>query len=276
MQWFQAILKRDHPHKYAINSKLLGDHAEIAWSNLGYWDVENVSYPQACHRLAQHLADTIHLNSNDILLDLGCGQGASLALWKEHYQLKHIEAVELQETCVRSIQNKLDYVHKIHCNSFLNLKAEHFDCKFDAILCIDAAYHSNLNSFLEVVAQILNSEGRLAFHYLVLTEKFQHLNAIEKLKLKYLLKYADVKCEYLFNLEQTTQILEQRGFKQVHIENLSEHVLVGFAEYIQQQKIISKAKISLDQLKINMTAKLCQKLYTDGLVDYVQISVIKE
>lgn len=275
MQWLQAILKHDYPHKYAINSKLLGDHAEIAWSNLGYWDVEDVSYPLACQRLAQRLADSIHLNSNDILLDLGCGQGASLTLWKEQYQLTHIEAVELQAACVNSIRNKLDYLYKIHCDSFLNLKAEYFDYMFDAILCIDAAYHSDLNSFLEMIVPILNSKGRLAFHYLVLTEKFQYLNAIEKFKLKNLLKCADIKCEYLLNSEQTTQLLEQHGFKEVHIVNLSENVFAGFAQYIQRQKIISKAKISLDQLKINMTAKLCQKLYTDGLVDYVQISAIK-
>ena len=29
------------------------------------------------------------------------------------------------------------------------------------------------------------------------------------------------------------------------------------------------------QLKIGMTAKLCQKLYQDGLVRYVQVSAVK-
>ena len=110
MKWLQAIQTKQPQHKYAINAAMLGDHNELAWSNLGYWNHTHDSYPQACRQLAIHLATAINLNSKDKLLDLGCGKGASLVLWHEHFKVQHIEAVELQAACVDNIQNKLQQI----------------------------------------------------------------------------------------------------------------------------------------------------------------------
>lgn len=275
MYMLEAMFKRTPKHKYAINSKLLGDSAELAWSNLGYWDTATVSYPQACRQLAQRLADAINLNSNDILLDLGCGQGASLSLWKTIFHVKHVEAVELQPLCAQYIQNNVNFIHKIHCESFLNLKSEDFEFKFDVVLCIDAAYHTNLNSFINLIKPILNSKGRLAFHYLALSEKFQHLNSFQKMKYQYLFKCADVNLKHLCTVTDMEYLLDKNGFEQVKIEDLSENVLHGFAHYIHEHAVLKEKSRDLEHFKILMTAKLCQKLYADGLIDYVQVSAVK-
>ncbi|MFW1931658.1 SAM-dependent methyltransferase, partial [Acinetobacter baumannii] len=83
MKWLQAIQQKLPKHKYAIDAKMLGDNAECAWSNLGYWDEATSSYPQACQQLAERLAQAVQLNQHDRVLDLGCGQGASLKYWLE-------------------------------------------------------------------------------------------------------------------------------------------------------------------------------------------------
>ena len=121
MKWFQALTQNIPEHKYAINAAMLGDRNEFAWSNLGYWQNLNETYPQACRNLATQLADSIHLNSNDFLLDLGCGKGASLSLWKSHYAVEHIEAVDMQAICVDKINHSILNIHKAYCESFLNL-----------------------------------------------------------------------------------------------------------------------------------------------------------
>lgn len=270
-------------HKYAINSKMLGDDNLIAWSNLGYWDAKTTSYPHACRRLASRLADAVALSSTDRLLDLGCGQGASLQLWNTQYHVRHIEAVELQVHCVRLIQQNLDFIHRIQCDSFLNLNTQNFEFKFDVILCIDAAYHYNLNSFLNSVSNILNSQGRLGFHSLSLTEKFDTLTAVQKLKYQALLKCADVCLSDLNTAQQIEQLLWQHGYDEIQIEQLTEPVLSGFSDYIQKRQQarpkkssgMPSLKKSLDRFKIEMTAKLCQKLYTEGLINYVQITAKK-
>lgn len=173
MKWLQAIQQKLPKHKYAIDAKMLGDNAECAWTNLGYWDEATSSYPQACQQLAERLAQAVQLKQHDRILDLGCGQGASLKYWLEHYQIQDLEAVELQQQCVDKIQKRLPQIKAIHCQSFLNLNALLLTQPFDVVLCIDAAYHSDLNLFLNSVVPILNSKGRLGFHTLMLSDTGQ-------------------------------------------------------------------------------------------------------
>ena len=272
MQWLQAVFKTKPQHKYAIDAKMLGDQAEIAWSNLGFWDTATVSYPQACSQLAQRLADAIYLNSNDTLLDLGCGQGASLVLWKTHYQVQHIEAVELQASCTALIQKNLNFVHRVHQQSFLNLNEKSFEFKFDAVLCIDAAYHSDLNSFLSSVDSVLNSKARIGFHYLALTDRWQILSRIQQQKYAYLLKCADIQIQHLKTNNQIENTLQEFEFKNIQIKDISHAVLNGFAGFAQQRKAQCRG---LAGFKIQMTAKLCEKLYRDGLLAYIQVSAEK-
>ena len=274
MKWLQAIQQYLPTHKYAINSRILGDDAELAWSNLGYWEDAKSSYPQACQELAFHLAQSIQLTSNDHLLDLGCGQGASLIFWLKQFQIQNLSAVELQPHCVEKIQKNLNSKVKITQDSFLNLKNIYPQHSLDAVLCIDAAYHSDLNSLLFSVFDILNSKGRFAFHYLMLSDEFLNLNSLQQLKYQSLLKAADVNLKHLNSKQGLHAQLENAGFEVLDIADLSTPVLQGFARYIQQQKP-GAAHFNLDQFKIQMTAKLCEKLYSDGLIRYVQISVRK-
>ena len=52
--------------------------------------------------------------------------------------------------------------------------------------------------------------------------------------------------------------MQQAGFENIQIEDISEFVFQGFADYIQEQK--SQMSLShVDQFKIKMTAKLCEK-----------------
>jgi cyclopropane fatty-acyl-phospholipid synthase-like methyltransferase len=275
MKWLQAIRQKLPQHKYAINAKQLGDNAELAWSNLGYWDDATSSYPAACRQLADQLAQAVALTSNDHLLDLGCGQGASLLYWHQHYQVQHIEAVELQASCVIQIQKYFPQITAIYPQSFLNLKQIPFKQYFDVVLCIDAAYHSNLNSFLDSAGSVLNLKGRLGFHYLMLSEQWLNLNALQQQKYKWLLKAADVNLEHLMTAPLLEQTLQQHDFNDIEIRDISKAVLHGFANYFQYLQQLPQQSTGLDAFKIRMTAKLCQQLYQDGLVNYVQISAKK-
>lgn len=69
MKWLQAIQQKLPKHKYAIDAKMLGDNAECAWTNLGYWDETTSSYPQACQQLAERLAQAVQLTPDEQLLN---------------------------------------------------------------------------------------------------------------------------------------------------------------------------------------------------------------
>ncbi|UGQ30085.1 SAM-dependent methyltransferase [Acinetobacter calcoaceticus] len=270
----RAALSKFIPHKYAIDASSLGDDGEFAWTNLGFWK-NTQNYREACCQLADHLAQAVNLNSKDHLLDLGCGQGASLLHWLQHYQPKSLSAVDLQAQCVNKIQKIIPEINQIFCGSFLNLKQFEFKQSFDVVLCIDAAYHSNLNSFLDSVTPVLNSKGRLGFHYLMKADSCQNMTVLQEQKYRYLLKAADVVWDNVPNEKTLRNALEQQGFVDIQIEDLSEPVLLGFSQYIHNQQEQNQSR-GLANFKIQMTAKLCQQLYQAGYVRYIQITAIKK
>lgn len=270
----RAALSKLIPHKYAIDASSLGDDGELAWTNLGFWK-NTQNYREACCQLADHLARAVNLNSKDHLLDLGCGQGASLMHWLQHYQPKSLSAVDLQAQCVNKIQKIIPEINQIYSGSFLNLKQFEFKQSFDVVLCIDAAYHSSLNSFLNSVTPVLNSKGRLGFHYLMKADSCQNMTVLKEQKYRYLLKAADVVWDNVPNEKMLRNALEQQGFVDIQIEDLSEPVLLGFSQYIQNQQDQNQSR-GLANFKIQMTAKLCQQLYQAGYVRYIQITAIKK
>jgi cyclopropane fatty-acyl-phospholipid synthase-like methyltransferase len=275
MQWFQALRQHLPQHKYAIQAALLGDSAQLPWSNLGYWQAGQTDYATACRTLADQLAQAVALNSNDKLLDLGCGQGASLLHWQQHYQVQYLAGVELQPAYVTHIQQHLPELNAIYPASFLRLKEMQFSQRFDVVLCLDAAYHSPVPELLDQMQSVLNAQARIGFHHLVLSERWDSLNAWQRRQYQLLLKAADVKLKNLMSVQQLQQCLEQSEFKAIQIEDFSEAVFAGFADYVGQTLRAKKLKPGtrrLDDFKIRMTAKLCRKLYRDGMVRYVQVT----
>lgn len=271
------MVKKNVQHKYAINAALLGDETQLPWSNLGYWQEGQHHYRSACRALADHMAQSVHLNSADKLLDLGCGQGASLSHWQQCYRVKYLAAVELQSQCVSNIQQYLPELNAIYAASFLRLKDIQFSQKFDVVLCLDAAYHSPVNILLEQIQSVLNSKARIGFHYLMLSVHWQTLNSFQKAKYRLLLKCADINLNHLMTFFEFKDELEQFEFKNIQIEDLSEQVFAGFADYTEQHLNLKHQEKSdevgrLDRFKIQMTAKLCRKLYRDGFVKYVQVT----
>ncbi|WAU76465.1 SAM-dependent methyltransferase [Acinetobacter sp. TR3] len=269
----QRLIEKVFGHKYAIDAKRLGDDSLLAWSNLGYWQDQHHDYPQACQSLADQIAVSVQLKKDDKVLDIGCGQGASLLHWLKQYQIEQLSAVELQADCVKRIQKQLPQV-QIYCENFLNLNQQHFLNSFDVIVCIDAAYHSDLNSFLNSTSLVLNSKGRIAFHYLMWSDAWQECSNLKKQQYRYLLKSADVNWQNLMDEQQLTQKLIQKGFTEIEIQDFSKPVLNGFAVYIENKRKERK-DFDLAQLKIDVTAKLCRKLYQDGLVRYIQVNAVK-
>lgn len=265
-------LQRRLPHKYAIDAKRLGDERQLAWSNLGDWE-NTTDYKNACCQLADQLAKTVRLTAGDRLLDLGCGQGASLQHWLEHYHLKDLSAVDLQADHIQCIQTQLPQLTHLQQGSFLDLNQSDFPQPFDVVLCIDAAYHSDLNSFLTAVRSVLKTQGRLGFHYLVLSEKWQQLSLLQKQKYYYLLKAADVDLTHLYTQKMTRQHLEQQGFEQIKMVDMTVSVLGGFAQYIASKSQMKTRDLA--DLKILATAKLCRYLEQEGVIRYMQIGAVK-
>ncbi|MBF7688927.1 class I SAM-dependent methyltransferase [Acinetobacter sp. EC24] len=249
---------------------MLGDTALYAWTNLGFWQPQTHSYVQACEQLATHLADQLQLCANDHVLDLGCGQGASLFFWQQNYAVKQITGIELQANCVARLQN-VSHDIQVHQGSFLALDG--LTQQYDVIVCIDALYHSYLPDFFHAIRHLVKPNTRVGFHYLLFNERWHNQTWLQQKKYQYLLKSANVQVAHLETVQTLQSMAQVQGYHQLEIQRLSQEVFLGFANYVAQQPATQFTGLS--GFKIKMTAKLCQKLYQDGLLDYVQVTMSK-
>lgn len=297
--------------KFAIDSRLLGDPHTLAWSNLGFWQMphyENNSYqdnsrqhkPQhqiqqsendaaidyikACENLAHVVGEAAQLRSTDQLLDLGCGQGASLQYWQNAFSVQHITAFELQTTCVEKIKQaalpQLDAIYQASFSQF-PLPAAHLYHAFDAVVCVDAAYHAPLADFLAVNQAALKPGGRMAFTSLIRPVKPKKtvfvVSPLKQYFNKQMRQLTSIPPQHLYTEQDVIKILSNSGFADIQIRHLDQPVLAGFAQYTQRQPLaLNRHNMNKHTfaawLKISLTAKLCAFLYQHQLIHYSIVS----
>ena len=278
--------------KFAIDSRLLGDPHTLAWSNLGFWHAKNsqsnnhapMDYITACENLAHVVGEAARLGSAHQLLDLGCGQGASLHYWNKAFSVKNITTFELQTNCIETIkQASLPQLDAIYQASFsqLPLPAAHLYRAFDVVVCVDAAYHAPLADFLAVNQAALKPQGRMAFSCLIRPVNLKKsgfvVRQLKKHFNKDMLQLASVPPQHLYTEQDLIQLLSSFDFIDIQIKHLDQPVLAGFAQYIQRQPLALNRHNMNKQtlaawLKITLTAKLCGFLYQHQLLHYSVVS----
>lgn len=292
-------------HPFAIASALLGDARPIAWSNLGFWQ-NTRCYITACEQLAQQVGLAAGLTPDDTLLDLGCGQGASLLYWHMAFGIKSISAIEIQPDCVQAIrQARLPALEAVYQGSFaqLPLPSPQLQQAFDAVLCVDAAYHAQPADFLAVAHRALRPQGRLAYTTLCKSKQWDQPSASYRQKLLQrftltLLNTAYVPECNMLSISQLDTQLQQAGFTSIEISQIDQQVLQGFGDYMHnhQRPPFSSTNFSskpsnsknssatragtglnqrLDWLKIVMTGQLCRFLARHQLIHYVLVSATR-
>lgn len=269
-------------HRFAIASALLGDPDLLAWSNLGFWqntgDHQNTyDYQVACAQLAEQVGLAAKLKPHDYVLDLGCGQGASLRYWTKQFGIRHLSAFDIQPACIAGIQAanlpELDGIYQAAFDQ-LPLPSDSLDHAFDAVLCVDAAYHARLTDFVAVNSAALKPDGRMAFTTLSKSKRWPLASLWQKTITLRLLSMAYVPAQNLLHPEEILTTLQQAGFTDIGLQVMDQQVLAGFAQYIEQiapPKTLTLAA-KADWIKIKMTARLCGFLAKHGLVHYVLVS----
>lgn len=262
---------------YKIHPLLLDQQNIVNWTNLGLWQDESNDYVQAAQQFAQHMGESLKLNTSDRVLDVGCGYGASLLLWHTHFKLKDCDALELQPMCCQYIHEHHPQTQNIFQQSIFDPKPENFAEVYDVILSIDATYHYSIEAYLQAVEVWLSSKGRIGFHCLMQSKVSMDHTDAQWQKLMKKLRWAKVSDQHLMNEDELYELLLQHGYHDIKIRDFTQEVLAGFSNFILERRHWQlKEKMNLGFLKIWLTAQLCRSLAQSGMIKYVEVTAAKQ
>lgn len=272
--------------RFEIAGQLLaGTAGDWRWNNLGDWQTA-ITYEQACIDLARRHAVMAGLSAQDQLLELACGYGASLDLWREQFQVTHITALEYRQRCVDVIQQTSASTNQAMTGKIEVLQGR-FDQplpaplsqqSFDTVLCIDAAYHAHsLAQFLATASTALRPNGVLCFSTLMWTDEAAKNSDLQVKLCQQLLQLANIPAASVFSQAQMLSLFKQSGWCEVQIQLMEQHVFAGFADWVQRQHahLTHRQRYSMGWQKIRATARLCRWLDQNTLLHYVMIRAVK-
>ncbi|WP_257294023.1 methyltransferase domain-containing protein [Endozoicomonas sp. YOMI1] len=203
------------------------------WRLLGYWR-DTSQYRQACSEMAGLLADKACLSTQDEVLDVGFTSHDQLLVWLDYYQVQHLTAIASDEQqMVRALE---------HCGHFNTLKlvrggdkslAEQPENSCDKLIGLDCVYHLESRShFFSHVRKALRPGGTLAFTDMVLARPFQDRR--EQRLVNNLGRISGLLVEDMPVKETYENLLNQHGFEQVEILDITDDVLSGFCFWFGQ------------------------------------------
>lgn len=270
---------------FEIAGQLLAGQGDWRWNNLGDWQTAT-SYEQACRDLAKRHAAMAGLSAQDQLLELACGYGASLDLWRDQFQVTHIGALEYRQRCVDVIQQASANTNQATTGK-IEVRQGRFDQplpaalaqqSFDTVLCIDAAYHAaSLAAFLSTAYNALRPNGVLCFSTLLWTDAAAKKSDLQVKICRKLLQLANIPAASVLNPAEISSLFDQSGWTRVQIQPIEQHVFLGFAGWVDQQHahLSMRQRYSMAWQKIRATARLCAWLNKNNLLHYVMIRAVK-
>jgi len=261
------------PERFAIAGDLLaGPGGDGRWNNLGYWkNAQN--YTEACRALAELHGQAAGLMASHRVLELACGYGAALDLWRDRFSVSQIAALEYRPDCVRHIksteQPAIDAVLTGRFDEPLDVLFP--GSSFDAVICVDAAYHArSLTAFIAAAESVLAERGVLVFSTLVLADARSAgwLGTA-------LLNAAGISSASLLTETDLRQEVAAQGLVVTTVEDISDRVFAGFADWVarRSRNLNWHEKYSAAWLKIAITARWCRQLAAGRSLRYVLVSV---
>jgi SAM-dependent methyltransferase len=136
-----------------------------AWGNLGLWPAAD--YAAACEALADAVARAAGITPKMRVLSIGCGAGEELSRWRSVWVAGAVVGIE-RDAALAAEARARPGVEGVF-DSLDSMPAD--SAPFDAVLCVDAAYHFDPRAdWLRALRQRLRPGGVLAFSDLVLAE----------------------------------------------------------------------------------------------------------
>lgn len=159
-----------------VDPALLNLTAATRWTNLGWWDDSPAAtsshatrYPDAARALATHVGEAARLRPGDVVVDVACGYGDSLALWVTAFGAARVVGVEPDPAVAAAVRARIGAWGLADRITVVAETAETFDLAqhapdATAVVCVDAAYHFRTRAaWLRALAAAVAPGTRLGF-----------------------------------------------------------------------------------------------------------------
>lgn len=235
------------------------DPQRSGWGNLGLWH-ETSTYPEAAAALATQVGRGAELGPDDRVAELGCGRGASLALWRRAFGVGDVVGYELDPTAAAAAAQH-GRTHHAPAEAVRGERA------LDAIVSVDAAYHFDHERLFEACGAALRPGGRFAW-----------TDLLRRSDLGALGRGAVHAAARLFGLGRAAPLdasglaarLEQAGLELISHRDLTEPVLGGFARHVQTLGDAGRLR-GPGARKLLITAAGCRAVLRGDAVRYVEL-----
>jgi len=140
---------------------------------------------------------------------------------------------------------------------------------YDAIVCVDAAYHfDSLRDLLKASRILLKPGGRVGFHLFCLNSQKPPAGWLRKL-----FELAEVDSRDFRNEEGLIYEFQEEGFEEVKVIDMAVQVLGGFASFVKRRSVQLgfREKFKPAWWKIMATAWLGNKVMREGWLKYVMV-----
>jgi len=175
--------------------------------NYGYWEEGVNNTNEACENLMEKLLSFIPDKRGNIL-DVACGKGATTRYLLKYYGSQHITGINISE-----VQLETAKMNAPGC-TFLVMNAtnlEFNDSSFDAIICVEAAFHFHTREkFFNEAHRVLKPSG-----YLVLSDILMNMEGEKRRRFR-------TEENYVKDLEEYGKVLRKVGFQKVEVVDATE------------------------------------------------------
>ncbi len=184
----------------------------------GYWDDKVNSFPQSLIRMNEVMAEAAMIQSNDHVLDAGCGVGGSSIYLAMNAGCK-VTGITLSE---RQAQQATDNAQKKNAGALADFKVMNYchttfaDESFDVIWgCESICYADNKDQFIKEAYRLLKPGGRL-----VVADGF--VTRFENNDHPVIRQWLDGwQVNYLESPERFNEFMQQTGFTNISYRNIS-------------------------------------------------------
>lgn len=192
-------------------------YGQSDFGNFGYWEAGISTAREAGLNLVRHLLERMP-NKTGTILDVACGKGETTRSLLECYPATAITAINISDRQLEAGRVNVPGATFLRMNA---TQLEFADASFNNIMCVEAAFHFDTRrEFLAEALRVLKPGGTLAMSDILMTREAERARAYR------------TEANYLPDPDAYVELLQELGFRNVRIDNVTEECWFGFFRHL--------------------------------------------